>query len=114
MVEFAPAFGAIVVEAVVAKAVGWSLELIDPAGHRLGAVRITEATRDGFLALRVVSEKGFAQRQGRVARAALLDEAGALVMSGDCGRRGSGAWLELRTVDIQFGAPIEIAGTLRW
>lgn len=114
MVKFAPAFGALVVEAVAGKAAGWRLELFDAAGLALTRVRVAESSRDGFLAVRIVTERGFAQRQGRAATGRLVDADGVLLVEGDCGRRGSGAWLELRTLDLEFGAPIEIAGTLRW
>lgn len=113
-VEFAPAFGALVVEAVVDQASRWTLELLDDAGARLCELPIREATRDGSLAMRVATAQAFVQRNGRAVRGRLLNEAGVLLVAGDVGRRGSGAWLELRTVDLDFGAPIEVMGTFRW
>lgn len=115
MHKFGPAFGAIVVEAVLAQtASGWTLELFDAVDQSLARLRVTESSRDGFLAVRIATEQGFAQRQGRAAWAKLTDPGGALLIEGDVGRRGSGAWLELQTVDVEFGAPIDIAGALRW
>lgn len=66
-VEFMPAFGALLVEALVAQATGWTLELQDAAGQRLCALRIVESDRDGSLALRIATERGFGQRRGRAA-----------------------------------------------
>lgn len=115
VVEFAPAFGALLVEALQRQATTWSLELLDAGGEQLYASRIATAERDGSLALRIATARAAGQREGRAAAYRLVNAVGVLLMAGDCGPAGSGAALEIRGDGlVKVGAPIEIAGTLRW
>lgn len=115
MVEFAPAFGALLVDAVLRQARNWTIELHDADGRSLGVVRITLANPDGTQAVRVATEHGIGLRDGRPAAFRLLSGSGVPLLTGDCGKPGSGAALELGgEARVERAAPIELAGSFRW
>lgn len=109
-VEFFPAFEAIPIEAMRAHALGWSIELRGADFEVLGVLRVVDIGEDP-LACELQTEEAVLDQRGHPMIARVVDEAGALQMTGVCGPEGSSG----RSVDFwvdseaaRRGAPVSV------